>query len=112
MSGRASKRQRRREAVSTARGTWEDDAFGIRVEGMSGGRARLTWTTDRDLSIAAMALERVRRVVSGLESEIVLGLRIEGESWDDIGFLLGKTGEAVRLAHGPTEAAYRAGGEV
>jgi hypothetical protein len=39
-----------------------------------------------------------------VETELALQLRAEGDSWADVGFFLGLTGEAARRRYGPLEA--------
>lgn len=111
MSGRQSKAARRRAGHKVIRETWADGEFGIRLETYGTGRTRLSWSIDRDPAVALVGVERVRALLVELEEEIVLQLRAEGESWDDIGVLMDRTGEAVRRRFGQADSAFWAGRE-
>lgn len=113
MSGKASKRERRRLEVERARDVWEDRDFGLRLDQQASGRGVFRWTMDLDPSLTLLACDRVRAFVDQAEEELVLALRVDGESWSDIGVLVGLTGERARQKFGPAERAYLAatGGE-
>lgn len=106
MSGKASKRERRRLEVEHAQQVWEDRDFGLRLDQQASGRAVFRWTMDLDPALALMAVERVRAFVDQAEEEFVLALRAGGESWSDIGLLLSITGERARQKFGPAEREY------
>lgn len=113
MSGKASKRERRRLEVERAQDVWEDRDFGLRLDQQASGRGVFRWTMDLDPALTLMAVERVRAFVDQAEVELVLALRVGGESWSDVGMLLGITGERARQKFGPAEREYlaAAGGE-
>jgi hypothetical protein len=89
-------REARATRVKNAREVWGEEEFGLSMTQHRSG-ARVTWNVDRDPFIALMSLDRMRRVVlDGLEVELVLQLRMAGESWEDIGVALDVSGEAIR----------------
>lgn len=108
MSGKRMKRERRRAGVVAMREQWSDPEFGLQIDSYANGRTRVTWSVDREPSMALLGLGRLRSLVNELEEELVLSLRMDGESWDEIGWLLDRTGEAVRRRYAAAESAYRA----
>lgn len=109
MSGTRSKRDRRRRALEEARETWTDEAYGISLELIRQGRgqrARLRWLIDEEPMLALMGLHALRRMLDGVERELVLAGRSDGLSWEDLGWALERTGEAVRRRHAAAEAEY------
>lgn len=89
-----------------AREEWTDDQYGISLDRTAAGRVRFRWLVDQDLSVALLGLSQVRGLLDVLEREYVFGLRQGGDSWDDIGWLLGITGEAARRRHAAAELEY------
>lgn len=86
----------RREAAQRARALWSQEEFGLRILQRRQG-ARVQWDVPADNFVALMGLDRLRRlVVDGMEVELVTAMRLDGESWEDIGWALGVSGEAVR----------------
>lgn len=108
MSGKASKRERRRLEVEHARDVWEDRDFGLRLDQQASGRGVFRWTMDLDPALSLLSVERVRAFVDQAEEEFVLALRAGGESWADIASLTGMTGERARQKFGPAEREYLA----
>lgn len=106
MSGKRSKRDRRRQEVEHARDAWEDPAFGLRLDQQASGRGVFRWTMDFDPALSLLACGRVRSFVDQAEEEFVLALRAEGESWADIGHLVDISGERARQKWGDSERAY------
>lgn len=97
-------RAARAAKVAEARETWREEEFGLTVAEKR-GRARLTWDVDRDPFIALMSLDRLRSVVlPQLEAELVVQLRLSGVAWEEIGWALGTSGEAVRKKHARADA--------
>lgn len=82
-----------------------DETFGISLRPLKSAEwfARVRWYVDRDPFQALIALSRLRQTLSGVEHELVHGCREAALSWDDIGFALGVTGEAVRKRYVDTE---------
>ena len=103
-SGSQRKRAARRAGIETAREEWTDHEFGISLETMPSGRHRVRWQMDQDPTITLLGLSRLRGLLEVVEREYVLGLRQDGDSWDDIGWTLGITGEACRRRHAAAEA--------
>lgn len=90
-----------RVAAEQRRTVFRDEEFGIRLErdSPSGGRDRLrvVWQVDAQPFLALMALDRLRKgTLHALEESLVSECRIDGLSWDDIGFFLGISGTAAR----------------
>lgn len=96
---RKQRRQMQRERFEEIRDDWRDEQFGLSIRGYKPGQAwrgQFRWSIDRDSYLALMALERARQALDGLEMQLVEEVRTDGASWDDVGFALGLTGEAVR----------------
>lgn len=101
-SGRSRKRAAERAGVDQIREIWSDTDYGVRLERVRRGRGqatRLVWDLDAEPVITLMALPVVRSLLDSIEREYVLGERAIGTSWDDIGYLLGGSGEAARRRH-------------
>lgn len=108
MNGRASKRDRRRADVEIQRNVWSDDVFGLRFDQLASGRPVFRWTFDTEPAINLVAVERVQQFLAMATEEWVLALRADGDSWDDVGLVLGVTGEAARRRFAPLESDYAA----
>lgn len=105
MDKRTTRRRRRLQAADRARTTWADQDFGLSLRAKGGGRASLRWDIHPEPGLALLALPRLRAVLEQVETQLALQLRAEGDSWADVGFFLGLTGEAARRRYGPLEAA-------
>jgi hypothetical protein len=108
-------KQQRAEKIRHAQEVWKDQDYGIKIEQIRRG-VRLTWDIDRETFVALMALNHLRRAVLGhLESELVVQARAQGIAWDEIGWVLGTSRQAVqkRYPNADRDAqAMAAGGEV
>jgi hypothetical protein len=87
-------RQGRRHQALQARDAWRDAHFGIRVQTSDRREeyCRLEWRVDSEPVVALLAASRVRAMVDALEVHAVRELRLQGESWDDLGAFLAMTG--------------------
>lgn len=83
----------------------DDSVLGIRLDTVESGvwRGRLRWSVDREPVYALVALGRVRGLLDFLEVGLVDELRADDVSWEDIGGLLGVSGEAARKRHARRE---------
>lgn len=104
MGGKQTKRERRREAFETALQVRTDPEFGIRVEDTPRGGYLVQWRSNPHPTEILMGMTRLRAVLEDLEREVVLALRVaDGYSWEEIGWCLEVTGEAVRRRHSAAE---------
>jgi len=108
-------KQQRAEKIRHAQEVWKDKDYGITfVETRRG--ARLTWDIDRERFVALMGLHQLRdEVLASLERQLVVQLRGAGIAWDEIGWALGISRDAVRKRHPDADRdarAMAAGGEV
>jgi len=108
-------KQQRAEKIRHAQEVWKDQDYGITISETRRG-ARLTWDIDREHFVALMALHQLRgQVLERLESELVTELRAAAIAWDEIGWALGVSRDAVRKRHPDADRdarAMAAGGEV
>jgi hypothetical protein len=114
-TNRARVKQQRAEKIRHAEEVWKDEDFGITISETRQG-LRLTWNQDRETFTALMALNHLRRaVLAGLEGELVVTMRSQGIAWDEIGWALGISRDAVRKRHPNADRdawAMATGGEV
>lgn len=90
-------RDRRREGLATARESGSDEGFGIKLGTGRADRMQVTWSMDHDPFLALMGLGRLREYLSAFEVELVAKCRYQsGLSWDEIGWAVGVSGEALR----------------
>ena len=108
-------KERRLEKIRQAQEIWRDEDYGIKIAETPRG-VRLTWTLDRDQFVALMALHQLSdAVLVRIESELVTDLRGGGVAWDEIGWALSLSRQAVQKRHRFADADARAaalGGEV
>jgi len=108
-------KERRLEKVRYAQEGWSDEAYGLKVQETRAG-VRLTWALDRDAFVALMALHQLRDgLLERFEFDLVVKLRSEGLPWEEIGWALGLSRQAVQKRHPGADQAARAlvsGGEV
>lgn len=108
------KRQRAKK-IRHLQEVWKDQDYGIAVSETRRG-ARLTWEIDREQFVALMGLHQLRgQVLARIEGDLVIGLRAAGIPWDEIGWALGISRDAVRKRHPDADRdarAMAAGGEV
>lgn len=103
VSGAQKKRGRRRERIAAAHVEWADEDFGLSLERDrrgGGDRLQVIWRLNPDPVLSLMAVPHVLQLVAELEREWVLVQREAGDSWDDIGWCLGISGETLRRRHG------------
>lgn len=93
-------RERRRERVENLHASAELSDFGIRYERQASGREVVRWWLDRDPYLALLALPYVRQLLDEVERSLVISLREQGFSWEELGWSLNITGEAARRRHG------------
>jgi hypothetical protein len=115
VSQRERLKRQRAEKIRHAQEVWKDQEYGISVsETRRGGR--LTWDIDREQFVALMGLHQLRgHVLAGMEHDLVIGLRAAAIPWDEIGWALGISRDAVRKRHPDADRDVRAmtaGGEV
>jgi len=92
-------KQQRAEKIRHAQEVWRDEDYGITISQPRRG-ARLTWDVNRDAFTGLMALHQLRDVVlERVESEMVVALRAQGVAWDEIGWALGLSRQAVQKRH-------------
>jgi len=92
-------KQRRLDKVRQAQAVWKDKDYGITISETRRG-LRLVWDQARDPFAGLLALDYLRRgILQELESELVVTLRAEGLAWDEIGWALGISRDAVRKRH-------------
>ena len=92
-------KQRRQEKIRQAQEVWKDEDYGIKISETRRG-LRLVWDQDRDPLVGLLSLDYLRRtMLAQLESELVVTLRAEGLAWDEIGWALGVSRDAVRKRH-------------
>lgn len=108
-------KEQRADKIRNAQEVWRDQDYGIAIsETRRGGR--LTWSIDRDSFVALMALHQLRDVVlDQVERDLVVMLRAGGVAWDEIGWALGLSRQAVQKRHPDADQAARvlaSGGEV
>ena len=95
-SRRKQLRQARRTKIEHARDVGSQAEFGLTITERRSG-LRVQWDVDRDSFVALLALHRLRDgLLAQLEQELVAGLRLQGVSWEEIGWALGVSGEAAR----------------
>lgn len=95
-------RQKRRAAVEQSRVEWSNREYGVALETIRQGhgeRVRLRWVLDPDPFVVLLSLGTVRQLLDQVEAEAVSGSRQDGASWEELGWALGLTGEAVRRRH-------------
>lgn len=92
-------KQRRLEKLREVQAVWQDADYGIKISETRRG-LRLVWDQDRDPLVGLLSLDYLRRrMLAQLESELVVTLRSEGLAWDEIGWALGISRDAVRKRH-------------
>jgi len=108
-------KQQRLEKIRHAQEVWRDTDYGITISDTRRG-GRVVWSIDRDVFVALMALHQLRDVVlDQVESDLVVALRSQGVAWDEIGWALGLSRQAVQKRHPDADQVARAvasGGEV
>jgi len=108
-------KRQRLEKIQHAQEVWRDQDYGITLSETRRG-LRLTWDQDRDAFVALMALNHLQRgVLEQLEAELVVTLRSQGVAWDEIGWALALSRQAVQKRHPAADRDARAlasGGEV
>lgn len=108
-------KQQRSKKIRHMQEVWKDEDYGIGIRETRRG-ARLTWDIDREQIVALMGLHQLRgQVLARIESELVIGLRADGMPWEEIGWALGISRDAVRKRHPDADRdarAMAAGGEV
>jgi hypothetical protein len=108
-------KQQRAEKIRHAQEVWRDEDYGITISQPRSG-ARLTWDVNRDAFTGLMALHQLRdAVLAQIESDMVVTLRGQGVAWDEIGWALGLSRQAVQKRHPVADRDARAvasGGEV
>jgi hypothetical protein len=101
-------KRQRAEKIRHAQEVWKDHEYGISVSETRAG-ARLTWDIDREQFVALMALQHLRgHVLAGMEHDLVIGLRAAAIPWDEIGWALGISRDAVRKRHPDADRDVRA----
>lgn len=110
MGGRQTKRQRRAAGIQHAREVYTDAELGIRADLDRQGRLKVQWHPGRDETVGLISLERLRGFLDAVEAELVLSLREQGLSWDELGWCLGQSGEAVRRRHWSADLAVSSAG--
>jgi len=111
---RARVKQQRAEKIRHAEEVWKDEDYGITLEETRRG-LKLTWNQDHDSFGALMGLHQLRRLLVQVEDELVVTMRSQGIAWDEIGWALGISRDAVRKRHPNADRdawAAAAGGEV
>jgi len=108
MDERPTKRQRRAARAEQAHLLHADEVFGIRLHELASGRFQLKWTSDPAPDLALMAVPRLTTLLEAITVELVLECRAGGDSWSDVGFMLGVTGEAARSRFSGLEAQWSA----
>jgi hypothetical protein len=97
---RAERRREARDRVIAARSDHSgvsDSTYGMTLRPNGpGGRLQLRWTVDPYPYHALCALPYVRNALLGVEQQLVREARAAGISWDELGFALDQSGEAVR----------------
>jgi hypothetical protein len=92
-------KQQRAGKIRHAQEVWRDEDYGITMSETRGG-GRLTWSVDRDSFVALMALHQLRdAVLVQIERDLVVTLRGQGVAWDEIGWALGLSRQAVQKRH-------------
>ncbi len=108
-------KQQRAKKVRHLQEVWKDQDYGIVISGTRRG-ARVTWDIDREQFVALMGLHQLRdQVLARMEGDLVVGLRAAAIPWDEIGWALGISRDAVRKRHPNADRdaqAAAAGGEV
>ena len=100
--GKRTRQAKRRAALDNARVEWRDHEYGISLETIRlghGERARLRWLLDPDPMVVLLSLGAMRKVLHEVEGQYVRACRQDGASWEELGWALGVTGEAVRRRH-------------
>lgn len=108
-------KQQRADKIRHAQEVWKDQDYGITISQSRRG-SRLTWDIDREHFVALMGLHQLRgQVLESLERQLVIQLRAAAMPWDEIGWALGVSRDAVRKRHPEADRDVRAmaaGGEV
>ena len=92
-------KQRRLDKLRQVQDVWKDEDYGIKISETRRG-LRLVWDQPREAFEGLLSLDYLRRgVMQQLESELVVTLRAEGLAWDEIGWALGISRDAVRKRH-------------
>jgi hypothetical protein len=99
MPGTNNARALRRQVLSQRAARAADLNFGI-AWGEHRGRRVLQWSMPDDPASALMCLPELRRELEEVELGAVVRCRLDGDSWEQIGALLGVTGTAVRVRLG------------
>jgi DNA-directed RNA polymerase specialized sigma24 family protein len=104
MGGKQTKRERRRQVVETRSEVLDDRELGVRVELTARGGYLVQWRSGTSSIDQLLGIERVRTALDDIEREVVLACRIaEGYSWEELGWCLGLTAEAVRRRYAGAE---------